>query len=247
MREIMAEDDGTVDAAPAHEAGIPLERYRTLLDPADMQSGAYEDILRYYRPLQDGRVRIIAYQAPRRLDEAPVLLPVGLVARAVAPELHKIDGQMLLSLLTRLPHPGKPPRWHVESPMRQAKREARERERLERVIPRKLINWRGGQIEIDGMAFTDCRVIRALDLAAHTRGRIPHGHQERVVSKACEGLWADGARDWLAKDITLPMIADELLRLAGPKSALTSIRRSSLEKVVGQARNEARERAGRKP
>ncbi len=237
---------GPIDVAAAYEAAIPLERYRTLLDPADMQSGAYEDILRYYRPLQDGRVRIIAYQAPRRLDEAPVLLPVGLVARAVAPELHKIDGQMLLSLLTPIPHPGKPPRWHVESPRRQVEREARERERLERVIPRKLIDWRGGQIEIDGMAFTDCRVIRALDLAAHTRGRIPHGHQERVVSKACARLW-DGAQDWLAKEITLSMIADELLRLAGRKGALTSIPRSSFEKAIGKARSEAREQAGRKP
>ncbi len=223
--------DGPIDAAAAYEAAKPLARFP-------------------YRELQqlvDGRMRIIGYQASRRLDEAPILLPVEMVARAVAPEFHKIAGPALLSLLTPWPSAGKRPDWYVESPGAAADREARERERSERVIPPKAIDWRRGQIEIHGMVFTECRVILAEDLESHARGGIPHGHQELVVSKACEELWVDGARDWLASGITLPIIADELRRRAGPKSVLASIRRSSFEKAIGKARSEARKQAGRKP
>ena len=140
-------DDDSIDAAAAYEAAMPLARFR---DP---------------HQLADGRGRIIGYQAPRRRDEAPILLPVEMVARAVAPEFHKIDGPALLSLLTPRPSAGRAPSWYVESPTLAAEREARDRARREEVFPPKVIDWRRGQVAIDGMVFTDCRVILAEDLA----------------------------------------------------------------------------------
>ncbi len=170
-----APDDDSIDAAAAYEAAMPLARFR---DP---------------HQLADGRGRIIGYQAPRRRDEAPILLPVEMVARAVAPEFHKIDGPALLSLLTPWPSAGKRPDWYVESPTRAADREARDRARREEVIPPKAIDWRRGQIEIDGMVFTECRVILAEDLAGFALApdvadiETPPPSKDRLTGETLEG------------------------------------------------------------
>lgn len=243
MREIMAED-GSIDVAAAYEAAVPLSGRMALLDTIAAELGKRGPTADYYQPLRDGRLRLLAYQAPRRLDEPPVLLPVDLVDKVVAGWKHNPDPEWTIDWLTS-------PRRNLRigNPRKrlQSFRDDWDRRELQRVrdLPR-TIYWRAGELRFDGMVFTDCRVIRAVDLAAHTRGSIPHGHQERVVSKACEPLWADGAQDWLAKEITLPMIAEELISRAGPNSLLASVPRSSFEKAIGKARSEAREQAGRK-
>ena len=243
-------EPGQIDVAAAYEAAMPLSGRRVLLDAIAAELGKRRPFAGYYQPLRDGRLRLLAYQAPRRLDESPVLLPVDLVDKVVVGWKENPDPEWTIA---RSPRQrlnlsiGNPPR-RCDENRDQSAHDARDRRELRRVtdLPR-TIYWRAGELRFDGMTFTDCRMIRAEDLDEFTQATIPHGYQARIVSEACEGLWADGARDWLAKEITLPMIADELLRLAGPKSALTSIRRSSLEKVIGKARNEAREEAGRKP
>ncbi len=158
---------GPIAAGAAYAAATPLARFRDseLHQRLDRKPSDREDLHWYFGPLADGRMRIIGFQAPRRLDDAPILLPVEMVARAVAPEFHKIAGPALLSLLTPWPSAGKRPDWSVESPTRAAEREARDRARREEVIPPKAIDWRRGQIEIDGMVFTECRVILAKELA----------------------------------------------------------------------------------
>lgn len=243
--------DVPIDAAAAYEAAMPLTRfrYRELHQRLVRKPSESEDPHWYFGPLADGRMRVIGYQAPRRLDDAPILLPVELVARAIAPKLHKIDGPALLSLLRPRPSAGRRPEWYVESPTRQAEREAQERERWKQVIPPKAIDWRCGHVAIDEMAFTDCRVILAADLANFSaakrpnrhKDKIPHGKLGRMVWDACKSLWADQARDWLAHDVTLPMIADELIRR---NKLFAAANRGAFEKNIGQARQEARSKPG---
>ncbi len=244
-------EPGQIDVAAAYEAAVPLSRRRVLLDAIAAELGKRKPFSDYYQPLRDGRLRLIAHQAPPpHLNEPPVLLPVDLVDKVVAGWEQNPEAEWTIASLTgprRNLSAGKPPSWCDQARVK-AEREARDRRELQRVrdLPR-TIYWNAGKISFDGMAFIDCRVIRAEDLESHTRGSIPHGHQQRVVSKACEQLWADGARDWLDKKFILPIIAEELISRAGSNSLLASVPRASFEKAIGKARAEAREKAGRKP
>ena len=83
MREIMAED-GSIDVAAAYEAAVPLSGRMALLDTIAAELGNRRPTADYYQPLRDGRLRLLAYQAPRRLGEPPVLLPVDLVDKVVS-------------------------------------------------------------------------------------------------------------------------------------------------------------------
>ena len=111
MREIMAED-GSIDVAAAYEAAVPLSGRMALLDTIAAELGKRGPTADYYQPLRDGRLRLLAYQAQRRLDEPPVLLPVDLVDKVVAGWKQNPDPDRTIDRLTR-PRPnlsiGKPP------------------------------------------------------------------------------------------------------------------------------------------